>query len=215
MTAPKSIAPGPGGTAAPAAHRYEVRSREQRYAGPLFTVVTDRVTMPGGEVAARDYLQHIGAVAVVAVDDDDRVVLVRQYRHPVGRMLWELPAGLTDVAGEDVAVAAGRELAEEADLHADRLELLVDLHTSPGCSTELIRIFLARQLSPVPASQRHERRHEEAELEVAWFDLDTAVGMVFAGEVSNGPAVAGLLAAARARDDGWRPVRPADSPLPR
>ncbi|MBO4161184.1 MULTISPECIES: NUDIX domain-containing protein [Micromonospora] len=196
-------------------HRYELRSRVQRYAGRIFTVVTDEVTMPGGGTATRDYARHVGAVAVVALDDAGQVVLVRQYRQPVGRHLWELPAGLMDVAGEDLAVAAGRELAEEADLTAARWDLLVDVHTSPGFSDEVVRVFLARELAEVPVGQRHERHDEEADLQIVRIDLDEAVGMVLAGEVTNGPCVAGLLAAARARDAGWSVLRRADTPLHR
>jgi ADP-ribose pyrophosphatase len=196
-------------------HSHEVRSRTERYAGPIFTVLTDDVSMPGGGTAKRDYLLHVGAVAVAAIDPDGRVVLVRQYRHAVGRRMWELPAGLMDVSGEDLASAAGRELAEEADLIAGRLDLLVDVHTSPGFTNELVRVFLARDLSPVPDGERHERHHEEADIEVVWFDLDDAVAMVLAGQITNGPAVAGLLAAARARDGGWASLRPADTALER
>ncbi|MBM7086852.1 MULTISPECIES: NUDIX domain-containing protein [Micromonospora] len=196
-------------------HRYELRSRVQRYAGRIFTVVTDEVTMPGGGTATRDYARHVGAVAVVALDDAGQVVLVRQYRQPVGRHLWELPAGLMDVAGEDLPVAAARELAEEADLTAARWDLLVDVHTSPGFSDEVVRVFLARELAEVPVGQRHERHDEEADLQVVRIDLDEAVGMALAGEITNGPCVAGLLAAARARDAGWSVLRRADTPLHR
>ncbi len=196
-------------------HAYEVRARQHRYSGPVFTVVTDEVTMPGGGTAARDYVRHVGAVGVVALDDDGRVVLVRQYRHAVGRALWELPAGLMDVDGEDLAVAAARELTEEADLVAGRLDLLVDVHTSPGFSDEVVRLFLARDLTPVADDRRHDRRDEEAGMQVARVELDEAVAMVFAGEITNGPAVAGLLAAAHARDAAWKPLRPADTPLRR
>ncbi|MEV4727495.1 MULTISPECIES: NUDIX hydrolase [Micromonospora] len=196
-------------------HRYELLSRVQRYAGRIFTVVTDEVTMPGGGTATRDYARHVGAVAVVALDDAGQVVLVRQYRQPVGRHLWELPAGLMDVAGEDLPVAAARELAEEADLTAARWDLLVDVHTSPGFSDEVVRVFLARELAEVPVGQRHERHDEEADLQVVRIDLDEAVGMALAGEITNGPCVAGLLAAARARDAGWSVLRRADTPLHR
>ncbi|WP_194823759.1 NUDIX domain-containing protein [Micromonospora sp. S-DT3-3-22] len=196
-------------------HRYELRSRVQRYAGRIFTVVTDEVTMPGGGTATRDYARHVGAVAVVALDDAGQVVLVRQYRQPVGRHLWELPAGLMDVDGEDLPVAAARELAEEADLTAARWDLLVDVHTSPGFSDEVVRVFLARELAEVPVGQRHERHDEEADLQVVRIDLDEAVGMALAGEITNGPCVAGLLAAARARDAGWSVLRRADTPLHR
>jgi 8-oxo-dGDP phosphatase len=196
-------------------HAYEVRSRKEHFHGAMFSVVTDEVTMPGGRVVARDYIEHVGAVGVVALDARDRVVLIRQYRHPLRRAIWELPAGLIDVHGEALPAAALRELAEEADLLAGSIDALVDLHTSPGCSNEMIRIFLARELSAVPEGERHERRDEEADLQVAWLDLDEAVSMALGGEVTNAAAVAGLLAAARARDADWSPLRPADAPLPR
>lgn len=196
------------------AFQHETLSRTERYAGPIFTVYTDKVTMSGGGTAERDLTENKGAVGVVAVDDVDRVVLIRQYRHPVHRRLWELPAGLRDVRGEDLVVTAARELAEETDLTARRFDLLVDLHTSPGFANEMIRLFLARDLAAVPSGERHERTDEEADLEIALFDLDEAVAMVLRGEITNAAAVGGLLAAARARDDGWATLRPADTPLP-
>jgi ADP-ribose pyrophosphatase len=176
-------------------HDYTVRSRVQRFRGDIFEVLTDEVIMPGGQAAVRDYTRHVGAVGVVALDEADRVVLIRQYRHPVGRHLWELPAGLVDVVGETPQRCAERELAEEADLRAAYWEPLIEIYTSPGYSDESMRIFLARELSPVPGGDRHAREHEEAELTIARFDLDEAAGMIFAGEIINGPCVAGLLAA--------------------
>jgi 8-oxo-dGDP phosphatase len=196
-------------------HAYEVRTREERFRGPVFSVVTDQVVMPGGRVVARDYVRHIGAVGVVALDDQDRVVLVRQYRHALGRAIWELPAGLIDVVGEELTAAAHRELGEEVDLVAQRLDVLVDMHTSPGFSNELIRIFLARGLAEVPEHERHERRDEEADMQIVWFDLDQAVGMVLAGEITNAACVAGLLAVARVRDNGFAGLRATDAPLDR
>ncbi|MEU5872473.1 NUDIX hydrolase [Glycomyces sp. NPDC047369] len=196
-------------------HRYEVRSRQERYQGRIFDVVTDEVSMPGGGTALRDLVRHVGAVAVVALDDAGQVVLIRQYRHPVGRHLWELPAGLMDVSGEELPAAALRELAEEADLTAGRVDVLVDLHSSPGFTNEIVRVFLARDLADVPADERHERHDEEADLQVVRIDLDEAVAMVLAGEVTNAAAVAGLLAAARARDTGFTLLRRAEAPLPR
>ncbi|BFU43871.1 NUDIX domain-containing protein [Krasilnikovia sp. MM14-A1004] len=191
---------------------HETRSRTPRYAGPIFSVFTDEVTMPGGGVAARDVTENKGAVGVVALDDADRVVLIKQYRHPVHRKLWELPAGLRDVAGEGLAAAALRELAEEVDLVAGRVDLLVDLHTSPGFSNETIRLFLARELSEVPEAQRHVRTDEEADLEIVRVDLDEAVAMILRGEITNASAVGGVLAAAAARAAGWTTLRPADTP---
>lgn len=182
---------------------YQVRDRREQFRGPVFRVVTDQVEMPDGQVAARDYLRHVGAVGVVALDERERVVLVQQYRHPVRERLWELPAGLADVAGEQLAEVAARELAEETDLHAGRLDPLIALHPSPGVSDERITLFLARDLSPAP--HPHRREHEEAAMVVARFPLDDAVRMVFDGQITNGAAVAGLLAAARVRDTGWAP----------
>ncbi|WP_290858014.1 NUDIX hydrolase [Hamadaea sp.] len=176
-------------------HEYRVVETTERYHGRIFDVVTDLVEMPGGGVAPRDYLKHVGAVGVVALDDEQRVVLVRQYRHPVRRFLWELPAGLVDVAGEEPASTALRELAEEADLTAGRVEHLVDLHTTPGASSEMIRLFLATELREVGHADRHERTDEEAEIEVRRVPLADALKMIFGGEITNGPAVAGLLAA--------------------
>jgi ADP-ribose pyrophosphatase len=187
---------------------YRVVSRQERYSGPVFDVFTDEVEMPGGGVTARDHVRHIGSVGVAAIDDADRIVLVRQYRHPVGERLWELPAGLVDVAGEELRAVAARELAEEADLHPGRLDLLLEMYTSPGYSNERIRIYLARDLRPVPAVERHERHDEEAEMEIALVDLDEAVRMVLAGEITNAAAVGGVLAAERVRRDGWTIPRP-------
>ncbi|GAA4470245.1 NUDIX domain-containing protein [Phytohabitans houttuyneae] len=178
-----------------AAHTYEVRAQHERYRGPVFRVVTDEVLMPGGTVVERDYLQHVGAVGVVAVDGDGQVVLIRQYRHAVRNHIWEIPAGLADVPGEPAPEVAARELAEETDLAAGRLDHLLDLHTTPGCSNERIRLFLARDLRPAPASG-FERHDEEAELQVRRFPLAEAMSMALAGEITNGPTVAGIFAAA-------------------
>jgi ADP-ribose pyrophosphatase len=193
---------------------YEVLKSTERLSNRVFTIVTDEVRMPDGEVAERDYMRHVGAVGVVALDADDRVVLLRQYRHPLRREIWELPAGLIDVPGEPLVAAAARELAEEADLRAGRYDLLVDANPSPGCSNEVIRLFLARDLAEVPAAQRHARTHEEAGMTVERVRLDRAVGMVLAGEITNAACMIGLLAAAEARGRGWATLRAVDEPLP-
>jgi ADP-ribose pyrophosphatase len=194
---------------------YQVRARRERFRGPVFTTVTDEVRMPDGHYVDRDYIVHIGAVGVVAIDEADQVVLIRQYRHPIGRELWELPAGLIDVAGEELTAAAARELAEEADLTAERWQLLADAHTSPGCSTEVIRLFLARELADVPDADRHVRHGEEAGLTIRRVPLDEAVAMAFRGEITNAACLIGLLAAVRLRDTDWPQTRPLSAPLSR
>jgi len=201
------------GTGGPG-HEYVVRHRDVHFVGPVFTLVSDDVAMPGDVHAKRDFMIHVGAVGIVAIDDEERVVLVHQYRHPVGAFLWELPAGLIDVAGEPLPAAAARELAEEADLVADDWGLLVDIHPTPGSSTEVIRLFLARGLHDVAADHRFHREHEEADMTVRRVPLDEAVNMVLRGEITNAAAAVGLLAAARERDAGWPLVRPLDAPFP-
>ena len=161
----------------------------------------------------RDFIKHPGAVAVVVLNDNDEVLMINQYRHPVGMKLWEIPAGLMDIAGEPPHIGAARELAEEADLVASDWAVLVDLFLSPGSSSEAIRIFLARHPVPVPEDQRHERTDEESDMEVRWVPLDTAVAAVLSGRIHNPSAVAGLLAAVAARSTNYASLRPVDTPF--
>jgi ADP-ribose pyrophosphatase len=204
--------------AAAGEYSFEVVDRKERFAGHVIRVVSEEVTMPDGGTAVRDYVEHPGAVGAVALDftggTAGRVLLVRQYRHPVRRELWELPAGLLDVAGEPALLTAQRELWEEADLRAQRWDVLVDLLTTPGCSDEAIRIFLAREITEVPHAERHARVAEEHTMTTNWVPLDTAVEWVFSGEIENAACVSGVLAAARARDTGFGSLRPADAPWP-
>ena len=193
---------------------FETVSSRTVYTGHVLALRADEVRMPGGEVKVREVVEQPGAVGVVALDDQDQVVLIRQYRHPIGDWLVELPAGLLDVPGEKAAVAAVRELAEEVALTAGRWDVLVDLRNSPGLSTEAVRVFLARDLSAVPDADRHVGVDEETDLGVHRRSLDEAVAAVFTGEIQNALAVSGLLAAAYARDHGWSTLRPADSPWP-
>jgi 8-oxo-dGDP phosphatase len=179
----------------------------------LVTVRSDKVRTAENRVAERDVVLHPGAVAVLALDDADRVLMIRQYRHPVGRLLWEIPAGLRDVPGEEPWVTASRELMEEAGYRARDWRVLVDYYSSPGYSTERLRIFLARDLAAVPVAERHfVPQDEEAHLLVDWLPLDEAVEAVFAGELHNGPAVVAIMAGYAARSGGYDRLRPADSP---
>ncbi|MEW1979790.1 NUDIX hydrolase [Citricoccus sp. NPDC079358] len=166
----------------------------------------------GPDLLVREFVRHPGAVAVVALDDHGRVRMIRQYRHPVGEELWEIPAGLLDVPGEPLIEAARRELAEEADLRADRWEVLADFYTTPGSSSEGIRVFLARELSPVPVGERHERTGEEAGMPLACVPVADAVQAVLAGRLRNPSSVVGLLALVAHRDGGFTDLRPADAP---
>ena len=190
-------------------------SSRKVYEGRIWDVVSDSFQLnDDGDTLVRDYIDHPGAVAVLPMNDDGDVLLLRQYRHPVGMDLWEIPAGLLDVEGEDFVVGAARELAEEADLVADRWNVLADFFNSPGSSSEAIRIYLARGLSEVPGHERHVRTDEEAEIELHWTPLDEAVRAVLDGRLHNPSAVVGILAAAAARADNFENLRPADAPWP-
>ncbi|MFI6510648.1 NUDIX domain-containing protein [Streptosporangium sp. NPDC050855] len=192
---------------------WKVDSSTERFRARVITGVTDAVVMPDGEIADRDYVVHPGSVAVVALDEQGRILLLRQYRHPVRRLLWELPAGLRDVDGEPLHVGAARELAEETGYRAGTWHVLVDAFTSPGMANERTRIFLARDLALLPEGELDfVRRHEEADMPLAWIPLSDAVRRAMAGMIHNSQAVAGILAAYAASADGFASLRPADAP---
>ncbi|HEV7203635.1 MAG TPA: NUDIX hydrolase [Jatrophihabitans sp.] len=193
---------------------FDVVGSETVFDGRIVTVRRDQVRMGDGTVAVREVVDHMGAVGVVALDDDGNVVLVNQYRHPVSARLDELPAGLLDVRGESALDGAKRELAEEAGLVADDWQVLLDLHTSPGISTEAIRLYLARGLHEVGDDHGFEPEHEEVSMTVRREPLSEAVRRALSGAMTNATAVAGLLAAVHGRATGWRDLRPADAPWP-
>lgn len=179
----------------------------------VWGVRTDEVDFDSGTVK-RDLMLHPGAVGIIAVDDEDRVLLIRQYRHPVGMYLWEPPAGLLDVDGEPAFMTAQRELAEEAGLEAQQWNVLVDYFLSPGGSTEAFRFFVARGLSELADGRVHTGEAEEADLPQAWVPLAEAVDLVFSGRVHNPATVMGLLAASAASARGWADLKPMDEPWP-
>lgn len=192
----------------PGAHDFAVLGSELLHRGAILALRVDEVRMPGGRVARREVVEKHGAVAVVALDEHDRVLLLHQYRHPLGRRLWELPAGMLDVAGEEPVLAAARELAEEAGLAAQRWSVLVDVASSPGFTDEAVRVFLAQGLSGVASGTGVD--DEEADLTTEWVPLVQAVARVLSGEIANCTAVAGLLGLAAVRSTGVAP-RPADA----
>ncbi|QIM21051.1 NUDIX hydrolase [Phycicoccus sp. HDW14] len=184
------------------------------FRGRVWDVRTDRVDLGEAGVVTRDYVDHTGAVAVLALDDDDRAVVIQQYRHPVAAYDWEVPAGLLDVDGEPPHLTAARELHEEADLEAGRWATLVDHWSSPGGSSEGLRIYLARDLTEVPETERHERQGEELGMPVRRVPLDDLVAGVLAGRLHSPTLVIAVLAAEALRARGWSGLRPADAPWP-
>lgn len=191
-----------------------VVSSEVVYRGLIWDVRRDVVDLGVAGLVRRDLIEHPGAVAIVALDAQDRLALIQQYRHPIETFGWEIPAGLLDQRGESPVHAAARELAEEADLVAARWEVLLDYATSPGYTSEQIRIFLARDVTQVPADARHTRHGEELGMPLHWVALDAALEAVLESRIHNPHTVIGILAAHAARARNWADLRPALAPWP-
>jgi ADP-ribose pyrophosphatase len=193
---------------------WQVTATTVPFRGNKTSVRTDDVVMPDGTVVRRDYQVHPGSVAVLALDDEDRVLVLRQYRHPVRHKLWEIPAGLLDVPGENPLNAAVRELYEEAHVKAETWHVLTDVYTTPGGCDEAVRVFLARGLSAAEG-ERFEVAEEEADMELARVPLDELARGVLAGELHNTCLVVGVLSVLAARaGDGLDALRPARAPRP-
>ncbi|WP_286309148.1 NUDIX domain-containing protein [Agromyces mangrovi Wang et al. 2018] len=184
---------------------------ERVFTGRVWNLRRDTVEYGDGRIV-REYVDHTGAVAVLALDDDDRAFLIQQYRHPVRTRDWEIPAGLLDIDGEPPLEAAQRELAEEADLEADDWSVLTEFYNSPGGSDEALRIYLARGLRPT--AEPFPREAEEADMQTRWVPLDELVEAVLARRVQNAALVIAALAASASRAAGWATLAPADAPWP-
>lgn len=201
------MSPGPSDLPADA----RVTDRRVVFRGHIADTVSETFDIPEAPGLTREYLEHPGAVAVLGLDARGRVLVVRQYRHPVRARLWELPAGILDVDGEEPLAAARRELAEETDHEAAEWHLLLDLYPSPGSLSESVRVYLARGLASLPPA---EREAEEAGIEAEWIDLDALVDGVLESRLGNGIMAASVLAAAALRGRDYAGLREADSPWP-
>jgi len=197
--------------------RRPVLDTELIFEGKVWDVRRDTIDLGEAGTVRREYVEHPGAVSAVAlrqVEDRDQVLLIKQYRHPVGAFEWELPAGLLDVKGEPPWLGAARELNEEADLMAGRWHVLIDYFGSPGGISEALRVFLARDLTAVRHDERFTREGEEHGMPVCWVDLDEAHEAVLRGQLHNPSAVIGILTAHAARARDWVTLRPHDAPWP-
>jgi ADP-ribose pyrophosphatase len=182
------------------------------YEGKVWNVRKDVFDYDGSEIT-REYIDHTGAVAVMAMDEEGRVLLIQQYRHPIRHRDWELPAGLLDMAGEDPVDAAKRELAEEVDLVADEWHLLLDFMTSVGGNNEAVRIYLARGVHDAP--EAFEREEEERDIEKRWVDLDDVVAGVLDRRLQNSILAVAALAAQVGRERNWSTLNAPDEPWTR
>ncbi len=164
------------------------------YKGRIVDLRLERVTLPNGTAIELELMRHPGAAAVVALDERQRVVLLRQYRYAAGGYIWELPAGILDHPDEAPAACAARELREEAGVEAGELVHLGTIVTTPGFCDERIHLFLARALGP--GARAHQA--DEVIAEIVWTPLAEALAMIRRGEISDAKTIAGLHLAAAA-----------------
>ncbi len=187
-------------------------SSETVFEGAVWNIRRDMVEYGGGRIT-REYMDHSGAVAILALDDQGRVLLIKQYRQPLGLRDWEIPAGLLDIHGEDPLIAAQRELAEEVDLVAARWDLLSDFNSSPGGSNEVIRIYLARELTATATA--FDRTEEELDIEKRWADLDDVVSATLERTIGNSILTIAALSAQASRARGWSSLGDPHTPWPK
>jgi ADP-ribose pyrophosphatase len=164
-----------------------VVSHRRVYDGKILSLDVDEIQEEGGAKGLREVVRHHGSAAALTVDADGRLVLVRQYRHPVGQSLWEVPAGLLE-KGESPEDAIRREIEEEVGRRAGEIERLAVLYPTPGFCDEVVHLFRATRLTETPV-----RPDDDEVLEVKWFTLDEARELLRAGDVRDGKTVAAIL----------------------
>jgi ADP-ribose pyrophosphatase len=159
--------------------------------GMVWDLVSDTFEF-NGELLTREYVYHTGAVAVLAFNEKEELLLMKQYRRPVGKFLIELPAGLLDVPGESLLDCAKRELAEEAGLDAANWSELVSFHTTRGGNNETITVFVAKDLSE--SDLVYEATGEEVDMPQSWVPIAECVKLVLTGQIMSPSAVVGIMA---------------------
>lgn len=190
---------------------HEILESTTPYRGWVWNLRSETLRYGDNDIQ-REFVDHTGAVQIIALDEEERVLFIRQYRHPVRARTWEIPGGLLDAPGESALEAAKRELAEEADYAAANWSVLVDFWTTPGGSSESIRVYLATGLTPT--TETFVREHEEADIETAWVGLDDAVAAILRGDLHNPAVCVGILAANESRRQNWQNLRDAEAAWP-
>lgn len=192
-----------------------VRSHDIKFEGFIWDVVRENFSLTeDSEPLGRDFITHPGAVCISVLNEKNQILLINQYRQPVGMNLWEIPAGMLDIEGEEPLAAAKRELAEETDLQAQQWDLLMEYHNSPGCSAEANRMYLARGISEIPHAEKTKREGEEAEIIMRWFDLDEAVDAVLNARLHSPSANQAILATYAAVQRGATGTKAVDAEWP-
>ena len=172
-------------------------SGTETYHGPLLHVYHDRVRLPNGDESGRDYIRHLGAVCIVPLTDDGRVVVERQFRYPLDMVITEIPAGKLDSADEDRLSAAKRELHEETGLTADRWTYMGDFFPAVAYSTERISMYLAQGLH-----QGEQKLDKDEFLNVEKIPLHTLSRMVMDGEIDDAKTIVAVLKAEKYLNGG-------------
>lgn len=175
---------------------WPVAKSDVGFANDYLKVTVDSVSDPVGLIHSRVVVRPRGAVGVAAIDDENRILLVQQFRHAIQKRSIEIPAGILDVEGESKVDAVARELAEEADVQASSWSHLLTINTTPGFCSEELDLFLARDLNPIPLEDRIEREAEEAHMSHWWIPIDKAVDSVLAGRITDAKTIAAILAVA-------------------
>ncbi len=191
---------------------YQVTNREEIFSGYVMDLRRDDFDF-GGETLRREYIVHPGAVAIMGMDHEGNLLLVKQYRHPQGKVMWEPPAGLLDALDEDPLECAKRELLEETGYEASKWEVLLDFANTPGGSSEQIRIYFAQGLK-MHDGGRPPSSDEESSMTVHWVPISEVLASIGQGLVTNAALVVGTLALVTALADPQTMLRPANSDWP-
>ncbi|MCC6013871.1 MAG: NUDIX hydrolase [Candidatus Verstraetearchaeota archaeon] len=165
----------------------ELIKSELVYSGKLIKVRLDEVKLPNGKISKREIVVHRGAVAILALDNDNNIILIRQYRHAAGKFMWEIPAGTLE-EGEDPLECAKRELLEETGYIANKIEKLIQFYVAVGYCTEIIHLFIARELKKL--SQKTE---EDEFISVHLIPIDRALEMIKNNEIEDAKTIIGIL----------------------